>query len=332
MSCLRNPLLSRPRFPRGLAPPLRLAYAMALGWSLALSAAPASADVTAAAKAFADGQAAQLANDYALAAEKFELADSIVPSAVALRSAARMRLLAGHEATAATHAANLLVNYPDDSTSGAVAREILDQVSSKLTRVEASCDESCTISTDDKAVGLDKAAKHLFYVAPGPHKVEAWFGNDRKTAREIEAVSNTELHLEFVAPPGPVAPPLSASSAPEVEPKTEPADLAPPAPTEASRSGLHPAWFYTGVGLTVAAGAATTWSGLRTRTLREDFDEHPTQETYDDGRSSQLTTNIFAGTTAALGITTIVLGLVTDWGPDESEGVTVLPTGIYGKF
>lgn len=330
MSLPRKPRHSSSESRRSL-PTLRLAFTLALALPLWLHPAPAAADVTAAAKAFTDGQAAQLANDYALAAEKFELADSIVPSAVALRSAARMRLMAGHEATAATHAANLLERYPDDAASGAVAQEILDKVSSKLTRIDASCDKPCTISTDNKAVGLDKSTKHLFYLTPGPHKVEAWFDNDRATTREIEAVSDTELSLEFAAPPAPPA--AAPSPAPEqVQPQPEPAAPAPAAAAETASSGLHPAWFYSGVGLTVAAGAATTWFGLRTKSLREDFDNDPTQELYDDGRSSQLTTNVLAGTTAVLGITTIVLGLVTDWGPGEAEGVVLLPTGVYGKF
>ena len=80
-------------------------------WFVVIATVATSAradDVNGAAKAFSQAQQAMLAGDTARAAEMYELADELAPSAPALRNAARARLAAGHDATAATLAAQLL--------------------------------------------------------------------------------------------------------------------------------------------------------------------------------------------------------------------------------
>ena len=88
--------------------------------------------LNAAAKAFSQAQEAVLAGDNARAADLYELADDLAPSAPALRNAARARLAAGHDAMAATLAAELLRRYPSDKESRDVAEAILEAVAAAL--------------------------------------------------------------------------------------------------------------------------------------------------------------------------------------------------------
>src|SRR5689334_14488711 len=106
------------------------------------TASPARADdVNGAAKAFSQAQQAMAANDPAHAAEMYELADELAPSGPALRNAARARLAAGHIATAATLAAQLLQRYSNDKESRSVAEAILSDLAPRLTQLEIVCSE-----------------------------------------------------------------------------------------------------------------------------------------------------------------------------------------------
>src|SRR5690606_10074651 len=95
---------------------------------LTLGGEASADDVAAASNAYTRAQRAMLAGDYSGAADLFELADSLAPSAAALRSAVRARYAADHETVAATHAAELLRRYPDDVESRRFAERILEEL------------------------------------------------------------------------------------------------------------------------------------------------------------------------------------------------------------
>jgi hypothetical protein len=299
------------------------------------------ADVTAAAKAFSEGQQAQVSGDFALAAEKFELAHSILPSAAALRSAARMRMKAGHLATAATHADGLLLVYADDEASVEAAQEILKEAGPQLAHFDVKCSQQCTVSIDGKAIGGEKRRTHAFYGRPGSRTVQVWFGPTIQSEKSVEVEAGETLELAFDAPAAEAAPPAATPRPADQNFQKSDAGKQASTPLAGRRStpapstsrGVHAAWFSAGLALTVGAGAATAWSGMETRDLRERFDAEPTRETYDEGRSAQLRTNIFAAVTAAAGITTLILSMVTDWGePTAEKPVAIMPTGIHGRF
>src|SRR6478609_857930 len=119
----------------------------------------ARADVTAAARAFAEGQAAQLEGKYALAAERFELAFALQPSKEALRSAVRMQVSAENFARAATDAQTLLDRFGEDAPSAELAQSILDQVTPQLVRYEVSCAPACTLLVDHLVYFLEAARR-----------------------------------------------------------------------------------------------------------------------------------------------------------------------------
>src|SRR5215471_1222148 len=98
-------------------------------------ASQAHADVSAAARAFSDGQSAQLEGDYDRAAQLFELAYANAPSKEALRSAVRARQQAGQLARAATLAEILLARHGDDSTSAKLASDVIAEARPKFGRI-----------------------------------------------------------------------------------------------------------------------------------------------------------------------------------------------------
>lgn len=139
--------------------------------ALLLGPARASAqeDVQVAAKAFAEGQKAQLRGDFVRAAELFEIADQSVPSAAALRSAIRTRGAAGHEVRAATLALQALTRYPEDPETRAVAENAIQRFGPNLTRIRLVCKEPCTATLDGVLVGGGPISSLEFFVTPGVH-------------------------------------------------------------------------------------------------------------------------------------------------------------------
>jgi hypothetical protein len=289
----------------------------ALAVTACLGSAAARADVSSAARAFSEGQAAQLAGKLERAADAFELAYSIQPSKEALRSAARMRLQVGHQARAANHAVLLLTQYGDDPPSAALAQEILQQTESSLCRLAVTCEApGCSLSTDGRALSMSAAEAHVVYVAPGEMELVLSFGTESVT-REIQAQAGARIDLRVAAPP---PSPLAKASAVETKAK---------APRQTKATGAR-GWprmvVYAGAGLTAALGGVTLWSGLDTQSAHDDYVKAPTKEGWDDGRDKQLRTNILLGATAAAALATAAIAVFhTNWS-GERASLTVAPT------
>lgn len=105
--------------------------------------------------------------------------------------------------------------------------------------------------------------------------------------------------------------PATAQSTPEPAPRP----VAPPPPS----GGLTPWLFGAGVALTLASGAVLTWSIVDVLESHADYLSAPTLEKYYYGLDLQTRTNILIGTTAALGVATLVLAFFTDWGGSPPE-------------
>lgn len=300
-------------------------------------------DVNGAAKAFSQGQQAMLMNDPARAAEMFELADELAPSAPALRNAARARLAAGHIATAATLAARLLQRYSNDKESRNVAEAILSQVAPKLTQLEITCTEECTLTLDGKAASSTRPqTTHVLYVQPGARTVTATFSGDRKAKSQLTATAGSSQRLELEAPPKPE--PAAPAPAPVLQPVA--AAPATPSRTEPASRGIGRKWFAIAAVATVGVGAVGTLRGFTTLDTRDAIkeatangDHDLARSLYDKGKSQQLQTNILFGATAALGATAIVLAVLADWSPhEEARMVSLMPSsdgfgiGFGGEF
>ncbi len=272
-------------------------------------------DVIGAAKAFSRAQKAELAGDFAMAAEYFELADSLAPSPEALRSAIRSRKAAGQLGTAALHAESLRKRYPNDVKSQKLAQTTIMLAKQTLTRLEIECKRrACTLLVDDAAAAITSDNHHVIYVEPGTHEVIASFDDQQSDPRFIEAEAGKRGSLVFIYTPDPVRENQKAPLKTEGESRK--------ASSKAYLSvtdddGLPIWYFLSGVAVTVGAGAATLWSGLDVLNLHDEYEKNQTQQLYESGLDRELRTNILIGVTAALGAATCVLALFTQW--DDSR-------------
>jgi hypothetical protein len=291
--------------------------------AIVLAASAAHADVTAAARAFSEGQAAQLAGDFERAAQDYELAYSIVPSKEALRSAVRARLLANQLARAATLAELLAASYADDPASQKLAGEVLADARPKLAKVVLACSASCTVAADGKALPLATAARHEFYLAPGKHAVEIGFGGGVTVTPAIEAVAGTVKELEIVKP----EPTVVVQPPPPQPPPPQQLILPPPPPPRPHRGGLSP-WGAIGGGVITAVFAVETivW-GVKTEHDKQHYDANPTPANWDVGHHDENVTNGALILTSVIGLTTAYIAIFqTKWRGDAAPTVSVQPT------
>lgn len=293
--------------------------ALALVGALLGTAALARADVTAAARAFTEGQAAQMEGKYERAADAFELANSIKPSKEALRSAARMRMQAGQLARAANHAEVMLAKYPEDASSAALAKDILERAAETLARLAVTCQApGCSLSVDGRALSLNVTEEHVYYLAPGDTLLEVNYG-DAQVMRKVAARAGARIELRVDAPAR-TSKPATATGAASLASKPARAPLH-------EKRGWPRTVLYVGAGVTAALGGATIWSALDTSSAHDDYVARPTHAGWEDGRDKQLRTNVLLGATAAAAITTTVIAIYfTDWGKRERASVTVAPT------
>lgn len=286
---------------------------------------PTAEDVRVAAERFDAGRDAFKAGNYIEAAEHFEAADTSAPSAVSLGLAMRSRKEAGQVARAATLAALVLLRYPDESELCAQANDILAEADAELARIQIRCDQECDILVDRKIVHGRPARSHTVYVNPGSREIQASWGEGADVTKTVQAEAGARSDVDFERP--------EPDNTQEVVDKNfdalaqEAAEPLPEEPKPEERHGWSPTVFYIGAGLTVAAGAATAWSGYDTLNnpgkdkVREECVGLGTDcPAYKQGQRNELRTNILAGVTAAFGIATVVVGLVaTDWQGKEPE-------------
>lgn len=305
-----------------------------LAGALVLGARSAYAeDVAAAAKAFAQAQEVMLAGDVARAADLYELADELAPSAPALRNAARARLGAKHFAMAATHAAELLRRYPSDKESRTVAEAILSMLTPQLAQFEVSCVGACTVQVDGRAVSSSPRELYSFFTQPGARTIIATFEDGRKAMQQVTATLNHASQLKFEPPAkqpdAPVAAPVQPAAVP-ASPERRPFVMR-------KTTGISRAWVLGGTLVTLGLGATAVLQGMATLDTRDEIEKataigtaSTAMELYDKGRDQQLRTNILIGAAAAAGVTTVVLAVFTNWSPGESRPIEVSVVPVHG--
>lgn len=281
--------------------------------------------VAAASAAFREGQSAQLAGDYARAAEMFELADDSAPSPAALRSAIRNRRAAGHNARAASLAAEAIARYPDDAETREVADSVIALLGPGLGHVMLRCEPECTAVIDGHAVQEHAAASIELYVDPGSHTVVAsWSGREPVTRTfELGAGASEEVRID--------APAMAVA---EVEPEPEVDESALMAarvpidapPRETPSRGVTPILFGALLGLTAVSGGVLIWSGIDVLDARDAYVAGPTMARYEDGLSREVRTNVLIGVTSGLALGTLIVAFFTDFGGDDAGDSAALDT------
>jgi hypothetical protein len=285
-------------------------------------------DVNGAAKAFSQAQEAMLSGDIARAADLYELADELSPSAPALRNATRARYAAGHLAMAATNAATLLRRYPSDKESREIADAILAKLAPQLAQLDVTCSTPCTLLLDGKVVVSVASQQHSLFSQPGGRAVTAVFEDGRKTTNQVTALANhiTTMRLE----PRPVAARPAATPGEPSRPRGGEARVSRPA--SGASHGLSRWWVVGGGVVTLGLGVATTISGLSTLSTRDQIrdavaagNQTSAQMLYDTGRDQQTRTNVLLGVTIASGVATGVLAVFASWTGRSERAVAVVP-------
>ncbi|MDH5493483.1 MAG: hypothetical protein OEY14_16130, partial [Myxococcales bacterium] len=109
-------------------------------WSDPAHAQGSDAEARAAAgEAYNRGSTAWLARRWARAAEWFETAHRLAPSATALTQAVRSHGRAGHALRAGTLGLRLLAEFPDDPEAQRVGRLAASDAETRFVRVEITC-------------------------------------------------------------------------------------------------------------------------------------------------------------------------------------------------
>ena len=319
----------------------------------ALLVAPALAradDPEAAHQAYDRGKAAFDARRWAEAAGEFARADALAPNPVALESALKAAVLAEDPLLAMTLADRA------ESRSGAgeavlgaakkARARFADRTGKLLVRCAAA--RRCTVNVDADPFPVEQRR----WVKAGDHAVE--ISAEGKTSRYTVKVEGA-MTLEWsepaaaspegpppaasVAPPPSAAPPAPSAAPLAVLAVLPPAAIAPPAPPPAEpapQTGLSPAWFWAGLGLSAVAGGLSVASGLDTLAKHDDFMSGVTDSSV-AGRAAQTRTNVLLGVTGAFGLSTAALGLfAVRWrsAPARAPALVLQPGGatLAGRF
>ncbi len=289
-----------------------------LALSLSLFASPGralaapSGDASAAANAYEQGQRAELGRDHLRAAEMFELADSLVASPEALRAAIKNYEMAGRPDRAASLAWALGRRY-NDSESRDLSASMLEGLTQKLLTVEIDCDTPCTISSEGKALSHVPSIEHKVFLQPGRHELEIVFGKELIQREEVEGEADQVTSVSAERPPEPEQPDPD-------DPATMPADRVDAVDTKPRRARLSPAWFIVGAVATAGAGGALIWSGNDVVGINDEYEADPTRDRLNNGQDAERRTNALIGVTAGLGVVTVVLATLTDWGRWSNKG------------
>ncbi|NOY94693.1 MAG: hypothetical protein GXP55_26240 [Deltaproteobacteria bacterium] len=275
------------------------------------SAVAQQGDVAAAAAAFQQAQQAQLRGDYARAAQLFELAFSAAESQAALRSAIRNHVAAEDPARAATLSLRALTRYPGEIETRQLAQQTLDAHQGELGHLRVTCSAACVLLLDGSVEESMAAARHELFLAPGQHRLSADFAGRRVDERVVVARAGEDASADFEAPPAEPAP---------VEPAPVASDPGMTAPPPPPARGLSPAFFWTGAALTLVLGGVAVWSLVDTLDARDAYEAAPTQRSYNRGRRKERRLYAFTGMFGALGVGTLLLGVLwTRWRHEEFD-------------
>ncbi len=282
------------------------------------------------------GRRAFLANQFEEAAVHFENAFRDAPRAQALRNAIRARQLAKQGARAATLADLARRRYPADPQTVQLADAVLAELAPTLLDVKIRCTPDCGVAADGRIVSFSEAPALVVYLEPGRHEVVASWSGGRAESRRIEGAARAHLDLVLIAPP-------LAAVKPEVAPPVGPSPRLKVLQPAQESSGLSPAFFFVGLGLTVAAGVATTISGISTlnspgkEAVRTGCVGQGTScPLYQSGLDGETRTNIGIGATLGLAAATAIVGVFfTGWSGKKTPppiAVGLGTVGLSGRF
>lgn len=280
-------------------------------------AAPSADDAKKAQDAFTRATKEFQSGDYRAAARDFEEAYRLKPHHDPLWNAARSWQRAGE----GVRAANLYAKYLHEAPAGTKDRDTataaLGELAGKLGKILAHASGPTDLQIDGAPSEPDGV-----YVAPGEHVVSGTY-EGKPVRKSVTLAAGQTLSVTLEPPPPP------------------PVVVAPPPPSP-EPAGFHLPWVVVAAGgvLTLAAGGVTVWSGLDSRARRDEFRAHyddgtASQDELDEGKATQLRTNVMIGVTAGLAALTGVAALFVDWrGTNGASALSVQPSfgGVVVRY
>lgn len=296
---------------------------------------PARADEAGAAHAAYDrGAAAFARKSYAEAAREFASADELSASDAALSSALAAALLADDAVLGMALVERAEGRAGAGGDVAAAAKRAREKLAPRAGRLHVECakEAACSVRVD----GAPFTAGAPRWVAAGRHFVQIAQAGASADRDVTVAAGST---LELVAPPPPPPAPAAAAGPPVAASAPVPAAVAPPAPASSAPapagdggSGLSPAWFFAGVGLTAAAGVLAVVSGVDTLDKHGQWEQSGDPGVNSAGRAAQTRTNALLAVTGGFGLATLGVGLFgTRWTKAQApKAGASLGLGPYG--
>jgi hypothetical protein len=285
---------------------LALAFATRAGAEV-----PSATDQARARDAFERGSAAYRTGDFARAALEYSRADALDPNAAALRAALDAATLAD-DAVLGTELLDRATRAPPDADSRRAIDAARARFAHRTGRVVIRCaPTSVCLATVDGAT-VDVTLPKI--VTVGAHSVVVQSGGGLQPLIVSVAADQTiEVHAATPAPASP----------------------APTAPHDASRGGMHPAYFFVALGATAIAGGVSVWSAVDTKSRHTQFDDAacnraPTPgcgSLASEGDAAQTRTNVMFAVSGALALATATLGVFVRWSGPHGESIAIAPNG-----
>ena len=267
-------------------------------------AAPAASGVEAARLRYALGAAFFRAGRFEEAIAEFSGAYALWrnPAVFYSLGQAHERLL--HVPEAIRYYGRYLAEAPPDAAHRAEVADTIRGLRTLLAELEVESNVPARVFIHNEDVG---AAPGVLQLATGRYVVELRADGHARQRQTVTLAAHTRRSVVFRLTPTPPA----------------------PAPT-----GIHPAWFWTGVGLAGASAVAAATFGALTLRASSEFDAAPgrTLAMRQDGQRLALATDIALGATALFSLTAIVLGVRTAWRPSARVAVALTPGGVAGSF
>lgn len=289
-------------------------FAQALGASAARADTPtedaAARDRQRAAASFDDGVARFGRAEFEAAARAFLEADRLAPSERAIVNAITAARRAGDHLLVAQAAERAIAR----GDALVPAREALAEATTRLARLELTCDTApCVLSIDGAVAGAS-----VEYTLPGTHHVEAVGSEGARADERLSCIAGATYRVALhPTKAGPVAP----TSPPPVP------VLTPTAPI-ADSPGVPRAVFFVGVGATALLVGLTTWSGLDALAAKRALPSEPEQAQNDAVLGRARRTDVLLGGAALAGAGTAVLGLwFVKWSGSVAAGVAPVAGG-----
>jgi hypothetical protein len=246
-------------------------------------------------EAYDRGASAHQRGDHATAARELALADSILPNPVTLQAALEEALDAD-DAVLAVELCDRAARGPVEPTLAALTQRARARFARRVGRVRVDCGGvACAVTLDGGAVEAGRG----IVVRVGHHTLAVDRGGaiaQRTVDVEPEATASVVLG-------GPTA--IEEAPKPQVAP--------PPA------RGPSPGWFIAALGATAVAGGVTFGFAVDTANRHAGFVAAGCAGPVHgdctglaaDGTAAQLRTDVLAGVTAALGVASVVAGVLT---------------------